>query len=142
MNCPLCTFSTDEPQAMYAHVVSAARTGHNRPGQHQYGVPRSIAKALGFNYAGGFPNVSGHFDMGGLEVEIKPKSDTITGCGYGGRAIRTGTGFHRILVTCPTCRRKIPAGRMHQHGHGEHAYHGEKARRAARAARALLRSME
>lgn len=110
MNCPICDFHTDDPAEMFAHIGTIDRMG----GVYHHSPTKTIAKGLGLNYGGGFPEASGHYEVGGLAVEIKPAiKGTIVRTLYGPR--RSKSSAHRIYVTCPTCHKKIPSGRIHQH---------------------------
>jgi hypothetical protein len=102
-HCPLCDFSTDDLAAMFDHFSHRA---FPRPAEHAWSSAATVAKALGLNYESGFRTIAGDYDLAGLKVTV--------------HAARLGRGRnkssqHRIYVECPTCRKSIPAGRMHQH---------------------------
>lgn len=107
--CPVCSFSTDDAAEMFAHLGGSEKFYDNV--YHQRAV-KIIVEALGHKYSGGFPELAGNFDVAGLDVEIKPVK---RGELLPGRWRKTKSSEHRILVTCPTCHKKIPAGRIHQH---------------------------
>lgn len=109
--CPGCDY-VGSPVKMFEHIANTRR-GHGYKSAAEV-----LANAAGVrSYAGGFRDVSGKFEVAGLDVWIRPSAEVRRGGGapprHGRFVSRTVT--HRIIVGCPTCSRQIPAGRMHQH---------------------------
>lgn len=101
MDCPKCGFATDDASEMFQHLGQAYS-------EHRFAsAPEVIVDALGSSYKRGFPELEGNFDVAGLDVEVKAAKR--------GAPRREKSAAHRIYVTCPTCNKKIPAGRIHQH---------------------------
>jgi hypothetical protein len=113
--CPLCHYEAESAFDLLKHMSMTPRGPNLEPKGHGWRVPESFLKAVSDeSYKSGFPNTSGTFDVGGLEVEVKPINRGKTReTKYGRVAVRSAE--HRILVRCPECNKKIPVGRLHQH---------------------------